>query len=247
LNGTTTGIATLYSNKRNEFDLNVNDNTVFNPSFGETYYPNSTLGRIIRQGPGAGYRNMFLGLQQNHSYSFESDGANPTAGGIVADVRLINGKLSGTLENKSGKDWTDVIVFVPSATVQKIGTLKAGEKKNIPDGAAVPGINLVETLTNSTSAQLIVRGNFRNNNNNYPLGVMMYRNENGKLVPDPDYRRALVLESLFGMNGEGLAANNNRFYLVGWNNMAELPFSVPNKNVGTYDLSLLFQGLSFKG
>jgi hypothetical protein len=190
---------------------------------------------------------MFLGLQQNHSYSFESDGANPTAGGIVADVRLINGKLSGTLENKSGKDWTDVIVFVPSATVQKIGTLKAGEKKNIPDGAVVPGINLVETLTNSTSAQLIVRGNFRNNNNNYPLGVMMYRNENGKLVPDPDYRRALVLESLFGMNGEGLAANNNRFYLVGWNNMAELPFSVPNKNVGTYDLSLLFQGLSFKG
>jgi|GEM_PF-2991414 len=247
LNGTATGLATIYSNKRNEFDLNVNENTLFNPSFGDNYYPNSSLGRVAKQGPGAGYRGLFLGLQQNHSYSFENDSVNPAGEGIIADVRLVNGKLSGTLENKSGKDWTDVIVFVPSATTQKVGTLKAGEKKNIPDIAAVPGINLVETLTNSTSAQLTGSGNYRNGNNNYPLGVMMYRNENGKLVPDPDYRRALVLESFFGMSGEGLAVDNNRFYLVGWNSKAELPFAVPNKNIGTYDLSLLFQGLSFRG
>ncbi|NWJ44867.1 MAG: hypothetical protein HXX08_03225 [Chloroflexi bacterium] len=249
MQGSFTGLTTLYSNKRNEFDLKVADETLFSTSFGDSDTnlsgANSSSGSTgIKQGSSAGYNSMFLGLQQRRSFGFESEAERYFNGGIVAEAKLNNSKLEGTLENTTNRDWEDVMVFVPGGTVQKVGTIKAKEKKAIPALPGVPGANLVETLVNASSAQLM--NATITNGINYPIGLTKLRKVDGKLVQDPDYHRAVVLESLFGMNGEGLAADNNRFYLIGWSKNAPLPFQIESKTMSNFELALLFEGLAVK-
>jgi hypothetical protein len=253
LRGVSTGLATIYSNKRNEFNLVIGEEALFSSSFGDRNYvtyanPNNSsnlyMPLVIKQGVDGGYRGIYLGVQQRRSFGFEQEANRQQAGGIQAEVRFSNGRLEGTLQNTTNRDWEDVAIFIPGGAVHKIGLIKAGERKSIPVETAVPGKNLVETLVNTSSEELL-NYNYRGNLS-YPVGLTKLRRVDGRLVQDPDYHRAVLLETIFGMGGDGLSGGNNRFYLVGWSKNASLPFQIESRNVGNYDLTLLMEGLSYQ-
>lgn len=249
LTGGTDGLVGFYSNSRINFNLKVAEEAlsfaVFDSDGRYSYYngngqqPQQSL-QSLQQGPGGGFGQINMGIRAQRSFAFESDGA--ASEGIRARLKIVNGSLQGTLENLSDKTWDDIGLVLSGGKVQKVGSLKAGEKRQIiaspPNSTSNNNINLVQSLTGVSNYSRNSNGGSLNYNN------APYYPSNSTRPNDLASQKAITLETFFGPNGEGLPSDPGRFYLTGWRNEAKVPLSVEGTPVQNYDLTLLFESLS---
>ncbi len=247
LTGTTSGLVGFYSNGRNDFDLKVAEEALsFSVFDGErsTYYygggnPNIPQILLNQQGPGGGLGRISMGIRAQRSFAYEKDGA--ISEGIQARLKLVNNGLEGTLENLSKQDWEDIVLIVPgtNGSVQKIGLVKAGEKREVKiDSKVGYQTNLVQTITGKSNYYQNPGSSTRSYNS-----TPYYFNSSSPPNSLPA-QKALVLETLFGPNGDGLPADKNRYYLTAWREQTQVPLTAENRPMENYDLTLLFQPLT---
>lgn len=244
MSGGTSGFVAFYSNGRNDFDVRVADEalsfTVFDgdPSRYNYYNNSSTPILTVQQGAGGGFGRISMGIRAQRSFAFENDGAGVE--GIKAKLKVVSGTLEGTVENLSNKDWEDVSLVLPGNLVQKLGTLKAGEKRQVGSNNVAPVQNyLVQTLTGMTN--FYQGSNPGSGGRRFPTPYYL---NTGARPNDPQAQKAMVLETLFGPNGDGLMNDPGRFYLLGWRNEAQVPINPEGRTVKSYNLTLLFQALN---
>lgn len=236
--GSVTELANVYSNGRNQFKLQVDADTLTTPIFvndTNRYYGynsnsyNAPPGTIV-QGPAGGYPDINIGIHGNRTYAFENDNAaTELSGGLKANVKLNGSLLTGTVENRTNRDWDDVSVFVGHKVV-KLGTIKAGQ--SVALGA----------LT-STNSSLVTQLTGYNTNTQTGYGAYLRYTGHTSQV-DINEQKANVLQSLFGNNGDGLISNGTHVYLVAWNRGTKASFNPENHTQTDYNLTLLFEPLS---
>jgi len=252
LSGSTDGLVGLYSNGRNDFEIKVAEDSLATSVFrGENdRYSNGNASNnqflVQKQGPGGNLGRISLGIRAQHSFAFKNDGTNTE--GIRAKVKLVNGNPEGTLENLSNKTWEDLSLILPGAgtskTVYNLGSLGPGEKRQLDRrNQTATSQTLAQTITGA--ANYTRNGNLNNNNsnnNNFTRAPYDFSNY-GRPASRPS-QKALVLETLFGPDGEGLPEDKSRFYLLGWRNEAKTPLSIEGHSAENYDLTLLFEPLT---
>ena len=227
--GSSTELASVYSNGRNHFKLQVEPDALSSHAFEQdsgygytfgnrNYGSSSNQPDIIQQGPGGGYPDLNLNTRGSRNYAFESDNADKIAGkGLAAQVTINGGTLSGTIENRTGLEWSDVSVFAGRKVV-KIGNLKPGQKVQLGTPTS-GGTSLVNQLTNY--------------NTTYTGSGYRYRyyqpTSSGPHEFDLNQQKATILESLFGTNGEGLKTIGDTFYVIAWANNVKPTFQPENR------------------
>ncbi|MEI6043607.1 MAG: hypothetical protein WCS37_04340 [Chloroflexota bacterium] len=243
LSGGTNSLAGLYSNGRNDFELKVGEEALSTPVFdgGQSRMNfngnNNASGPIVQQGPGGGFGRINMGIRAQRSFVFEQDGS--ASEGVRARLKIVTGNLEGTLENLSNKAWEDLSLILPGGRVQKVGNLQPGEKREVGASSHTPAQTyLVQTITGMTN---FYQGS--NPSGRLSTNTPYYLNSNTSPT-NPNAHKAIVLETLFGPNGDGLPTDSGRFYLIGWRNEATVPFSMEGRTFQSYDLTLLFEPLN---
>lgn len=255
LSGGTSGFAGLYSNGRNDVEVKVADESLAsgifeaNPNnYNYSGNPNAQNLQATQQGPGGGFGRISMGIRAQRSFVFENDSVSSE--GIRARLKIVNGNLEGTVENLSNKEWEDVSLVLPGATgggtVQKIGNLKPGEKRQVNASNRVPNTTpnyLVQTMTGVANfSNYQGPPNSVGRSYNYTPYYL-----NGGRPNQPASQKAMALETLIGPNGDGLLKDSNRFYVFGWRSEDKpptSPISIEGRNIQNYDMTLLFEPLS---
>lgn len=243
--GSSTELASVYSNGRNHFKLQVEPDVLSSHVFEQEYtnaynFGNRNYGSsnnqsdIIQQGLGGGYPDLNISTRGSRNYAFESDNADKIAGkGLAAQVTFKGGTLSGTIENRTGLEWSDVSVFAGRKVV-KLGDLKPGQKVQL----GVPtsgGTSLVNQLTDYNTGT---------SGNSPGYRYRYYQPSSGPHEFDLSQQKATIFESLFGTNGEGLKTIGNTFYVTAWANNLKPTFQPENRTETNNNLTLLFEPLT---
>ncbi len=236
MSGGTVGLTTIYSNKRTEFRLNGDEQALslplsnnIRPSFRSSTTPinNDDLALVIQQGAGGGYGQILMGLSDQRSFASEQNDKAGAGEGIMVRAKVVNNnELEGTIENRSGYDWTDLAVWKPGGLVYNIPLIKNGEKLNLSKVNTVRQNNtdLIKSLIGDTSA-------FR------PADDV-----DGFLE-----QKATVLSTLLGNSGDALPKGGNRLYLIAWRqSTTNFPLKIENSTATSNDLTLLFEPISLQ-
>jgi hypothetical protein len=233
LAGGATNIATLYSSNRVDLQLDVaeqaqatslgrNRNLVTQRNTNPA--PDFTM---IQQGPGGGFGKILLGQDDQRTFALEGPTPEEIGGGILARLTAQGNELAGTLENRSGTDWTDLSVWKAGSLIYQIPVIKAGETITLQKSYSIDSAG--DSLT------FILAG--REEANNWTPNV-------ARLYGSQLYlsQKAAALATLIGMEGEVLPKDPNRAYLIAWKQAVfNFPLEVQNRSASNNDLTLLFE------
>ena len=243
LSGGTIGLTTLYASSQSRFDLTATEQSVTlpldpnrsgasNAFFSTSQSDQDTRFLTVQQGARGGYGSNGLGLNEQRSFALEQNGLAGLSGGIVARLTTRGDELEGTLENQTGTDWADLSVWKPGGQIYNLPILKAGETITLGRQNVAHKYNaLVYSLIGLDRATLA--GSIRNST---PNRQESYAG-----------RKAAVLSSLLGRDGEVLARTGDRLYMVAWKqSVTNFGLGVENHGVKTSDLTLLFEPLALR-
>lgn len=233
--GGTTSIGTLYSSSRLDLQINVTDQAQ-GISLSRTHNTANQLNNrllidyaSIQQGPGGGFGKVFMGQDDQRSFALENDIPPEVGEGIVARLTSQGNELVGTIENRSGTEWSGLKIWKSGNMVYQIPTIKAGEKITLQKSYAIENTtdSLVLVLTG------LVDGKAGTSNSALSYGPLTYQSQ-----------EVNVLSTLLGNEGQVLPKGVNRVYLIGWKHTASnFPLQIGNHPASPNDLMLLFEPL----
>ncbi len=238
LDGGTTGLATIYSNSRVDFQLQAGDGTLSAPL---SRSRSQLLGRqpdvqpdqlqLIQQGPGAGYGQVLLGLSDQRSFVVEQNGARGAGEGILTRLTSRGDELDGTLENRTGSDWFDITIWKPGSRIYSIPLIKNGETLTLNAVFA--------SRKNGNLAATIARAN--------SIGSSSYNQEQQRRRELYSQHKEAVLNTLLGPDGETLPKGDERVFVLAWlQSSSSFPLQIQGRPATPVDLTLLFEPVSLR-
>jgi hypothetical protein len=233
LAGGATSIGTLYSSNRLDLQLNVAEQaqaTSLGRNQNIVSQRNSNPApdfATVQQGPGGGFGKILLGQDDQRTFALEGPTPEEIGGGILAHLTAQGNELVGTLENRSGTDWTDLSVWKAGSLIYQIPVIKAGETITLQKSYSI------DRTGDSLAFILAGREDAGNGPSNFArlYGSQLYLSQ-----------KAAALATLIGMEGEVLPKDPNRAYLIAWKQAAfNFPLEVQNHPASNNDLTLLFE------
>jgi hypothetical protein len=233
--GGSTNLGTLYSNARNSVEVQVNDRAQAlslpgNQSSFDLVVPSPNADfAAVRQGPGGGFGPVYLGQDAQRSFVLESVTPPAVGEGIAADLTARGAEITGTLENLSQTDWTNLSIWTSGTLIYRIPLLKAGEKITLQKDYRL------ENRTDSLVLVLagLVDGNSGTSNQALGFSSPLYQTQ-----------EVNILNTLLGSEGQVLPKGASRVYLIGWSQATyNFPLKIGAAAVSSKDLTLLFEPL----
>jgi hypothetical protein len=227
LAGSTTALATVYTNRRTDVELDVAEDSNAVPLY--LYSPTLALRGTVRnpiwtygQGADGGFGRIFMGLSDQRSFVAQRNTTPNLGSGFKMDINKVQTSLSGTLENTTGSDWIDVAVWATDTEVYKIPIVKAGEKIDLTPNLQIKNNEMLSMKLSSYNPSFSARR----------TGTLNYREQ-----------QYFVATTLVGDKGEALPSDPNRIFLVAWQLKSgdDFPIKVPNVNATKVDMTVLFQ------
>jgi hypothetical protein len=239
LAGGVTSLGTLYSSNRLNVQLNVSDQaqaTVLTQSrnFLNPRNPNPNLNPagdlpVLQQGPGGGFGKVLMGQDDQRSFALQSPVPAEIGEGIIARLTAQGNELSGTIENRTGTDWSELSIWKPGSLIYQVPALRAGEKLTLTKNLAI---------ATGTDNLIFALSGMEDPGNGAGGFTQLY---NPRVYQS---QKAAAIATLIGVQGEVLPKDSNRAYLIGWKQASfNFPLQLQNQAASTTDLTLLFEAI----
>jgi hypothetical protein len=203
----------LFSPNRATFQLRVpGDALLATPMYGDSFAGNGAAGLDVLQGDPSRVRDLQVGFGSMRVIRADATTSGPV---ITTELKLENGRVTGTITNRGDRPLLDPVLVLGTATVT-LSSLAPG---------ATAQVNLVVTTGNvnfmGMSDRIVGQINYSS------TGMGLDEQEQRKVV-----RRAIIDQLTYDpMNGSSRNLSADTAMLVGWGQDAVVPLQVDGQQV----------------
>ena len=203
----------IFSPNRATFQLKVaGDALLASPMNGDQFGGTATGGLDVLQGDPSRVRNLDVGYGSMRIVRAEAPATGPV---ITTDLKLVGGKLTGTVKNTGDTPLLDPVLVLGQATVN-LTSLAAGATANVSLSVSTTSINY-----NSMSDQIVGQINYNGN------GSGIDESEQRKIV-----RRSIIDQLSFDpQTGISRSLSVDTALIIGWGEDPVVPLEVEGQNV----------------